>query len=108
MTVPGSSRRRSRPARTATGASSPNAGPLGCRKTPHASLASDEEGAVDVNNDAAVADLFALFLKWDFVALVARGGAIAEVSEGNSALKPLPLVFKDADVSESFHRNWRI
>lgn len=79
------------------------------RGPPRSSQEFDEEDNaasvdVDVADDAAVADLFSTVLRWDFDALVSR----AQASDGESDLDPLPLVFKDAEVSGSFHRNWRI
>ena len=60
-------------------------------------------GAPSPDADAAVASLFSTVLRWDFEALVARGGA-AEVEGSDDPrerqqLKNLPLTFKDANVS---------
>lgn len=65
-------------------------------------------GAPSPDADAAVADLFSTVLRWDFDALVARGGA-AEVAGSDDPrerlqLQSLPLTFKDANVSDSFGR----
>ena len=65
-------------------------------------------GAPSPDADAAVADLFSTVLRWDFDALVARGGA-AEVAGSDdpkerAQLKSLPLTFKDANVSAIFGR----
>lgn len=63
-------------------------------------------GAPSPDADAAVADLFSTVLRWDFDALVARGGA-AEVQGSDDPrerqqLKSLPLTFKDANVRAKF------
>lgn len=53
---------------------------------------------------AAVGELFSTVLRWDYDALVARGGAAEAGDDGDPVapvqdLKPLPLVFSDANVS---------
>ena len=105
---PAPRRRVSRPAGAT--AAAPEEGDAPSPPPPHLNNVDGEEnesaaaGAPSPDADAAVADLFSTVLRWDFDALVARGGA-AEVAGSDDPrerqqLKSLPLTFKDANVSE--------
>ena len=64
----------------------------------------NEEASLDASDDPAVSDLFSAVLRWDFDALVARGGAAEASPDDLSArqqLKQVPLTFKDANVSRT-------